>query len=217
MTLPSLSTQLGVNESPLRQAEALLLLCRVLALNGKQNERPELWARMRALGDSGPEVKQPQYVKLWALLVPAESLLHAGQPEAARALLQRVQSRFEAGDRADRSVFGRLRLYQGLAAQALGQHNTALSLMQEATAEYAGLSGADHPLTLLISVHQARALCVTHHKDQALALLNHALPLLQEALGPQSPTFLDVQALHNEITQSPQIDPRSLRKVDFFL
>ncbi|MEI8031531.1 MAG: protein kinase [Comamonadaceae bacterium] len=215
--LPSLFVQMGADESPLRQAEALLLLSRVLALNGKQNERPELWARMRALGDSGPEVKQPQYVKLWALLVPAESLLHAGQPEAAQALLQRVQSRFEAGDRADRSIFGRLRLYQGLAAQALGQYNTALSLMQEATAEYARLSGADHPLTLLISVHQARALCVTHHEDQALALLNHALPLLQEALGPQSPTFLDVQALRNEITQLPQINPRWARKVDFFL
>ena len=215
--LPSLSTQLGADQSPLRQAESLLALSRVLALNGMQNERPELWERMKALGDSGPEVKQPQYVKLWALLVPAESLLHAGQPEAARALLQRVQSRFEAGDRADRSIFGRLRLFQGLAAQALGHHNTALSLMQEATAEYAGLSGADHPLTLLISVHQARALWVSRHKDQALALLNHALPLLQEALGPQSPTFLDVQALRNEITQASQIDPRSVRKVDFFL
>ncbi len=215
--LPSLSTQLGVDESPLRQAEALLLLCRVLALNGKQNERPELWVRMTALGDSGPEVKQPQYVKLWALLVPAESLLHAGQPEAAQALLQRVQSRFEAGDRADRSMFGRLRLYQGLTAQALGQHSTALSLMQEASAEYARLLGADHPLTLLVSVHQARALCVTQRKDEALALLNHALPLLQEALEPQAPTFLKVQALRNEITQSSQIDPRSARKVDFFL
>jgi hypothetical protein len=215
--LPSLSKQLGADESPLRQAEALLLLSRVLALNGKQNERPELWARMRALGDSGPEVKQPQYVKLWALLVPAESLLHAGQPEAAQALLQRVQSRFEAGDRADRSLFGRLRLYQGIAAQALGQHSTALSLMQEATAEYARLSGADHPLALLVSVHQARALFVTHHKDQALALLDHALPVLQDALGPRAPTFLHVQALRNEIAQSPQIDPRSARKVDFFL
>ena len=215
--LPSLFVQLGADESPLRQAEALLLLNRVLALNSKQNEHPELWTRMRALGDSGPEVKQPQYVKLWALLVPAESLLHAGQAEATQALLQRVQSHFEAGDRADRSLFGRIRLYQGLAAQALGQPNTALSLMQEATAEYARLSGADHPLTLLVAVHQARALCVTNHKDQALALLNHALPLLQEALGPQSPTFLDVQALRNEITQSPQIHPRSVRKVDFFL
>jgi tetratricopeptide (TPR) repeat protein len=215
--LPNLFAQLGADESPLRQAEALLLLSRVLALNGKQNERPELWARMRVLGDSGPEVKQPQYVKLWALMVPAESLLHAGQPEAAQALLQRVQSRFEAGDRADRSIFGRLRLYQGLAAQALGQYDAALTLMQEATAEQARLLGADHPLTLLVSVHQARALCVTQHKDQGLALLNHALPLLQEALGAQAPTFLHVQALRNEITQSPQIDPRWARKVNFFL
>lgn len=89
--------------------------------------------------------------------------------------------------------------------------------MQEATAEYARLLGADHPLTLLVSVHQARAQCVTHQQDQALALLNHALPLLQEAMGPQAPTFLHVQALRNEITQSSQIDTRSARKVDFFL
>jgi tetratricopeptide (TPR) repeat protein len=49
--LPSLFVQLGADESPLRQAEALLLLSRVLALNGKQNERPELWTRMLALGN----------------------------------------------------------------------------------------------------------------------------------------------------------------------
>jgi serine/threonine-protein kinase len=215
--LPSLSTQLGVNESPLRQAEALLLLSRVLALNGKQNERPELWERMRALGDSGPEVKQPQYVKLWALLVPAESLLHVGQPEAAQALLQRVQSRFEAGDRADRSLFGRMRLYQGLTAQALGQHGAALSLLQAATDEYVQLFGADHPLTLLVSVHQARSLWATQQTPQAIALLDHALPLLKDALGGQTPTFVQLRALREELAQSPRMDSRMARKVDFFL
>jgi serine/threonine-protein kinase len=215
--LPSLFAQLRADESPRRQNEALLALSRVLALNGTLHEHPELWARMLALGTSGPEVKQPEYVKLWALLVPAESLLHTGQPEASRVLLQRAQARFEAGNHADRRIFGRLRLYQGFAAQALGQHDTALSLMQEATAEHARLLGADHPLTLLVSVHQARALCVTHHSDQALALLNHALPLLQEALGSQAPTFLHVQALRDELTQTPSMDSRTARKVDFFL
>jgi serine/threonine-protein kinase len=215
--LPSLSTQLGADESPLRQAEALLLLSRVLALNGKQNERPELWARMRALGDSGPEVKLPQYVKLWALLVPAESLLQAGQPEAAQALFQRVQSRFEAGDRVDRSLFGRMRLYQGLNAQALGQHGAALSLLQAATAEYAQLLGADHPLALLVSVHQARSLWATQQTPQALVLLDHALPLLKEALGAQTPTFVKLQALRDDLAKSPRMDSRMTRKVDFFL
>ena len=215
--LPSLFAQLGADESPLRQAEALLLLSRVLALNGKQNERPELWARMRALGDSGPEVKQPQYVKLWALLVPAESLLHAGQPEAAQALLQRVQSRFEAGDHADRSIFGRLRLYQGLAAQALGQHGAALSLLQAATDEYVQLFGADHPLALLVSVHQARSLWATQQTPQAIVLLDHALPLLKDALGAQTPTFVQLRALRDELAQSPRMDSRMARKVDFFL
>jgi tetratricopeptide (TPR) repeat protein len=162
-------------------------------------------------------VKQPQYVKLWALLVPAESLLHAGQPEAAQAILQRVQSRFEAGDRADRSLFGRVRLYQGLTAQALGQHGAALSLLQAATDEYVQLFGADHPLALLVAVHQARSLWATQQTPQAIVLLDHALPLLKDALGAQTPTFVQLRALRDELTQSPRMDSRMARKVDFFL
>jgi tetratricopeptide (TPR) repeat protein len=172
---------------------------------------------MLAIGDSGVEVKQPEYVKMWALLVPAESLLRTGQPEAASALLQRAEARFEAGDRTDRRTFGRLRLYQGLAAQALGQYETSLSLIQNASSEYARLLGSDHPLTLLVSLHQARVLWATHQREQALALLTHALPLLQDALGFQSPTFLQLQALRDELTQLPLRDSHTVLKVDIFL
>jgi tetratricopeptide (TPR) repeat protein len=215
--LPSLMAQISADESPLNQVEALLAVCRVLALNGKINEHPELWARMLALGNSGPEVKLPEYIKLHALLLPADTLMHSGQPAAAQALLKRIDARFSAGDQADRQFLGWLRLSQGLAAQALGQPEQALSYIQAATAEYTQLLGAKHPLVLLFSVHQVRAMWATQHSAQALELLNQALPQLEVALGTQAPTFIQLRALHTEIIRSPTMDPASARKVDFFL
>ncbi len=215
--LPSLLAQLGADQSPLRQAEALLSLCRVLALNGRTHEHADQWTRLRALGDSGAEVKLPEYVKLWALLTQAEALLHSGQPQAAQTVLQRVQSRFETGDHADRRIFGRLRLFQGISAQALGQHEAALTLMQAAATEYAQLVGADHPLVLLLSAHQARALWVTQQREPALKLLNRALPVLRDALGAAAPTFIALQNLRDELTRSVTMDSRTVRKVDIFL
>jgi serine/threonine-protein kinase len=214
---PSLVAQTGADESPSRQAEALLAVCRVLALNGKRDEYPELWARMLALGNSGPEVRLPEFIKLYAMLLPADTLLQSGQAAAAQVQLKRIETRFAAGDQADRQFLGWLRLSQGLAAQALGQPEQALAYIQDATAEYAKLLGDKHPLVLLFSVHQARALWATQHREQALELLNQALPLLQDALGAQAPTFIQLQALHLEITRSPTMDPRTARKVDFFL
>lgn len=215
--IPALTHQFSADETPRKQAEALLALCRVLALNGKRDKYPELWTRMLALGNSGSEVKLPEYIKLHALLLPADALLHSGQAAAAQVQLKRIESRFAAGDQADRQFLGWLRLSQGLAAQALGQPEQALPYIQAATAEYAKLLGDKHPLVLLFSLHQVRALWATQHREQALELLNQALPLLQDALGAQAPTFIQLQALHLEITRSPTVDPATARKVDFFL
>jgi hypothetical protein len=162
-------------------------------------------------------VKQPEYIKLWALLAQAEALLHHKRPESAQAVLRRAEARFNAGNQASRRIFGRLRLFQGIAAQALGQHETALTLMQAGAAEYIQLLGADHPLTLLVTAHQARALWLTHQGDKALALLSHAMPILQEALGPQAPTFRKLQALHAELAQATAMSFPTSRKVDIFL
>jgi tetratricopeptide (TPR) repeat protein len=215
--IPALMAQIGADESPSMQAEALLAICRVLELNGKRDEYPELWARMLALGNSGPQVKLPEYIKLYATLLPAISLLHSGQAAAAQALLKNIETRFTAGDQTDRQFLGKLRLFQGLAAHTLGKPEQALSYIQAATTEYAKLLGDKHPLVVLFSVHQARALWATQRREQALELLNQALPLLRDALGSKAPTLLQLQALHNEITQSPTMDPRTAYKVDFFL
>jgi hypothetical protein len=172
---------------------------------------------MLALGNSGPEVKLPEYIKLYAMFQSADTLLHSGQAAAAQAQLKRIETRFTTGDQADRQFLGWLRLYQGLAAQGLGQPMEALSYIQAATAEYAQLMGDKHPLVLLFSVHQVRALWATQHREQAVELLNQALPLLQDALGSQAPTIIQLQALQGEITESPTMDPGAARKVDFFL
>jgi hypothetical protein len=89
--------------------------------------------------------------------------------------------------------------------------------MQSATTEFTKLLGAKHPLVLLFSVHQARALWATQGSERALELLNQALPALRDALGPEAPTFIQLQALHDEISQSSKMDPGTARKVDFFL
>jgi hypothetical protein len=70
---------------------------------------------------------------------------------------------------------------------------------------------------MVVCSASARPWWYTQHREQALELLNQALPLLQDALGAQAPTIIQLQALQAEITESPTMDPGTARKVDFFL
>jgi hypothetical protein len=215
--LPSLLVQANSVGSPVRQAEALIAACRVVGLSGKELEYPELWARIRVLGNSTEELKLPDYIKLSALLTQAEVLLHQLHPAAAQTLLRQAETLFEAGHQTDRRLWGRLRLFQGLAAQLLGQDDVALPLLQGAFAEYAKLLGEHHPLSLLMQVHQARSLWATHQSDKALALLDNAILELRQALGPQAPAFAGIVALRAELALQHDSRFQVARKADLFL
>jgi serine/threonine-protein kinase len=215
--LPSMLTMAANAESPNRKAEALVTACRVLALNNRALEHPELWANLRLLGDSGQEVKQRESLKIQALFAQAEMLLHSEQPAASQDVLEHAEKRWKADSRANQRTGARLHLMQGLAFQALDQHEPALQSLRAGTAEYALLLGENHPLTVLMSANQARSLWATHRADEALALLDRAIPILRPALGADAPTFVHLLALRGELASTPTPNPRTARKVDFFL
>jgi hypothetical protein len=144
-------------------------------------------------------------------------LLHSEQPAASQDVLEHAEKRWKADSRANQRTGARLHLMQGLAFQALDQHEPALQSLRAGTAEYALLLGENHPLTVLMSANQARSLWATHRADEALALLDRAIPILRPALGADAPTFVHLLALRGELASTPTPNPRTARKVDFFL
>jgi tetratricopeptide (TPR) repeat protein len=213
--LPALLPMTANTESPNRAAEAMIAACRVLTLNDRPQDHLQLWVALRVLGDSGPEVKQREAVKIQALWVQAEMLLHAGKPLAAQGILQRAETR--ATNANDRRATARLHLMQGMAWQSQGQFELALRELRTGAQEYAKLVGENHPITLLVTANQVRSLWAVQRSGEALALLDHAMPVLQDALGYQAPTFLKLRALRDTVARTPIPDSPAARKVDFFL
>lgn len=215
--LPSIMVLAQKSDSPRRRMDAWLAVCRVLALNGKKYEEQEACTRKLTQEAQVETSKLPDSVKVWSLLIQAEALMHENQPESALEVLHRAETVFDASDHADRRQWARLKLFQGLALQGLGQPAAALANIKTAVAEYTTLLGPDHPLTLLVAVHQGRSLWSLRQPNAALSLLDHALPILLDAMGPQAPTSVKLVALRNELAKNAAEGAGSNRKVDIFL
>jgi serine/threonine-protein kinase len=190
------------------------LAFQVLAANHQLARYPAVTAKMQALGDSMGDGEWLQKV-LW-MLAQGKLQLWEGQLKDAQATSLRAQallSKRGLDARHSPEVF----LLEGLAELAMGQPAQALVALDRAHAGQVEAFSADHPRTQLLSVHRARALWATHRGDEALALIDRALPILRNALGEDSPTFLKVQTLRAELAGSAPDTPEARRKVDMFM
>ena len=215
--MPAFMSRMANDESPQDQSDALMSACRILLLNGLQHQKPEWWMRLQTLAHGGSDVKLTEQVKLWAMLLEAERLVRETQPELALTLLSNAEERnSQTKQQYSRRLLFHIRLLQGMAAQQLGRHEIALKSLRDTMALYPRQVASDHPRYLLASLYQARSLWATNQRDKALALLDHALPKLEQSMGPDAPIYIKAAALRDELaTTSPM--PATARKIDLFL
>lgn len=197
--LPNYRSLLDNEEAPLDQMEALMTACRTLILAGRVAGEPEWWARLSQLANAGAEQRVDDRHKIWALLIQAERRLHEQQPDAAGKILKSAESRLAPGALPTNRELMRIRLFQGVAAQQVGEHARALALLESVTETYTKLLGPTHTRTLLSVLHQVRSLAALGRRGDALSLIDRAQPKLQEALGSSSPIYQRIIELRAEI------------------
>jgi tetratricopeptide (TPR) repeat protein len=157
--------------------------------------------------------------KVNALHVLAIMRLQHGDPKRALELLETAQTRYASALNVDTAAPLRSRniLLRGLTLHALGKPEAALQALSQASALHIKTYGAEHPGTLFESINQARTLWVLGRTPDAIALLDHALPVLGPALGADSPSYLRMVKLRELMIRSPVPDSRTAKAVDLFL
>lgn len=218
--LPDLYPMSGSIDSPGTGAIVQLRIGRVLASVPRPDKHLAIWSQLQALANSGEEITVGESLKISALHVLATMRLQGGEPMVALQLLQSAQKRIDAISKTDGCNCNRNRsqnnLLRGLALHALGQYGAALQALRDSNKLSSEEFGAEHPATLLESVNQARTLWAMDRTPEALALLDHALPVVGPALGIDSPSYLRMVKLHKLLIHSPAPDSRMAKLVDIF-
>ena len=197
--------------SPFLQIEALVLDFRLQSMGSGAAELLPLFERVRAFGESGPEVAMQPTFKAAALLALSEARLRAGESGAARRwadlALSALGNGVAQGDGLRIAAIGRM--LTGISLLQQGQPDQALSWLQEAQAGFAKTLGPEHPTTQLFGLNNALALGELHRLPEALALVRHAEPVLRDALGADAPTYQQVIALLRRLEDRAAAAPSS--------
>jgi hypothetical protein len=146
----------------------------------------------------------------------AKHVLAEAQTLDAHAILKDVEVRRDRAQRPANRTVMQIRLQQAVADLEQSRFESALTMQQDGTDGYAQTVGMDHPRILLAAVLQARPLWATHQPEKALALLDHAIPILQEVMGADAPTFIKIQALRQELA-STSPNPSTARQLDLLM
>jgi hypothetical protein len=221
MTIESLALNADLSpalspSSPLDQALAIMDLARSLAWSGQLTTRPDIRVRLEQIGLSNSDARLSDTYKMKALNVLAEVHLLAGQP--AEALIWVVHARkladlAKAGDSSDAR---KTRLFEGVALSMQGQYERALSSMAwfcSAANHPAGMSNVvDH----LYSLNCAVPLAALGQSETAVALLERALSVLREGMGPHAPTVERAQHWLDRLNADRAAPPSTFLAEAFF-
>jgi tetratricopeptide (TPR) repeat protein len=192
--LSSLTAMANDSLSPARQALSAALLVRLLAALGRVEEMHALQGRLQGLAEAGSESTAGEQFKVTAALALADASLRLGEAGSALRWADRALRR-EPNQAVSPRVFAWAHLLHGLALLELGTNDQALASLQRAGAAHRAALGEDHPMTLLFSLNEARALALVGRAQEGRQLLQRAAPRLLEALGADAPTYLNLLRL----------------------
>ncbi len=193
----------------------LLAAYEIYAKNRQLDAHPDLMEQVRAIGatpsKSSDEPWQGQYL---ALALQCMHELIEGDFQEAEKASARTQALISKWQLADDLFVVHSFVMQALLAQQRRDDAAALAQLDRLYAKEAA-KGADRLLAQLISIHRARSLWAMHRKAEALALLDHALPIIRAAMAEDAPMFRKAQALREELARTePKSGPQ--HKVDLF-
>jgi tetratricopeptide (TPR) repeat protein len=195
--LPALASLTALADDPLSPAQQALsaaLLVRLLAAVGQVDQVHAWQARLEAIARPGPQAKLTEQYKVAVLLGLADAALRLGDARGALDWSEQALRR-APDDSVSPRTFAWATVLQGIALMELGRHDAALAALQRAGAANVAALGALHPMTLLFSLNEARALALTGRPEEGLRLAQRAEPRVREAFGPDAPVHAKVLRL----------------------
>ena len=182
---------------PFVQVEALLTQFRLLSIAKDSPELSSMFERVRAFGQSGPEVAMQPVFKAAALLALAEAELRAGRAEEGRrwaeSAIRVLGGATSRGGGLRLGAVGQMLI--GVAFMQQGQYDDALKRLEGARVDFGKSFGPEHAATQLFALNNALALAGLNRVPEALEVVQHAEPVLRQAFGAEAPTYQVVLAL----------------------
>jgi tetratricopeptide (TPR) repeat protein len=213
-------------QSPVLQANALLALLAIDVAAGDAVREAATSQRVTALVESKAGESLGAAFITKASVALAEAALRFGASAKAEQLLDRAVA---AQRGADGLVpvspeLSKAKSLRGMALLESGRGQDALSALLEAQSDFATSLGPEAATTAYFSLNLALALERLGHDDQALAVVKRAEPLLREAFGATSPTYVRVKSMQDRLAAASVARPGGAserrkvgeRLVDFF-
>jgi tetratricopeptide (TPR) repeat protein len=189
----------------------------VLAQNRRLVQYPDVVARVGTAADPTANGGTHWHGALAARVAQARDALRRGQLHEAMRQSAQAQSLISAhGARADRFVL-HAQVVHAFSLHALGSDRAALELLDRVdAAQVQGLT-ANHPDMQLLSITRVRPLWALQRQQEALTLIDHALPILREALGEQAPMLARIRALRNALATAPPGSLPDMGAIEIFM
>jgi len=192
--------------APVVQMNALLVQFRLRSAGADAVGLNELRERVRALGESGPEVAVRGTFKVAALLTLAEASLRDARPEEAQHWLDAATLRLDKRPRPHKTeLFDAVRqALQGIALVQAARPGAGLDELHKSQSLFVTTLGPEHPLTCLNALNVAAAMAVLGRVPEARALVDANEAPLREAFGQDAPAYAKVLRFKARLAAWPQ-------------
>ena len=199
--LTTLHAILDDTSAPHAQSAVMLQLYRVYSMLGELAQQSALTEGLSAMIQSSEAVGSNSKRTLSALLYVAEDCLRTGRPIEAEEWLNRANAKEPArvgpGPVPEASITAHM--LKGVSLLRQGRAHEALALLRQARIDRETALGPLHSLTLFSMLNEAQALRDLGRADDALALVQRAVPVLRRALGDDAPVYLRAAQIEREL------------------
>ncbi len=195
-------------KSPALGVDTLLLILQIDSAVGTAARRNETFERLKALVESDSLARFGPSFTARAMLALAESALRAHDSTGAEHWIARAKAIQRRKDGAVASTKSEVlaETLEGVSLLQRGLVDEALRSLNAVRSDMSRLFGPDDPMTCLLSLNLAQALRVSGDIDEAVAVADHAEPILRKAMGTQSPVYLRARTLLDDLQQSASRD-----------
>jgi hypothetical protein len=141
--------------------------------------------------------------KATALLALAESSLLLGEPRAAQRWVEQALEKLGEGVKQHTNMrFSALaREMMGVSMLHQGRSELAMSSFTEAQSQFVDSFGPEHAMTHLMELNIALTYEAMGQPLEALAIVVRSQPILEPALGSESPLYKRVRALRKRLEE----------------
>jgi hypothetical protein len=196
---------------PFVRIEAMVLQLRLASRFGPAPELSAMAERLRVFGQSNEETAVNPVFKATALLALAESSLLLGEPRAAQRWVEQALEKLGEGVKQHTNMrFSALaREMMGVSMLYQGRSDLAMSSFTEAQSRFVESFGPEHAMTHLMGLNIALTYEAMGQPLEALAIVVRSQPILEPALGSESPLYKRIQALRKRLEEKSRTQQKA--------